>query len=72
MSVRCGCGNPGVPGQRPVPLSGGWGQSPRDCRCWAENPDFQTVYRRENGEWKIVHRHGDGLESDHAPSVGKQ
>jgi ketosteroid isomerase-like protein len=22
------------------------------------------VYRRENGEWKIVHRHGDGLESD--------
>ena len=21
------------------------------------------VYRRENGEWKIVHRHGDGLES---------
>jgi ketosteroid isomerase-like protein len=25
------------------------------------------VYRRENGEWKIVHRHGDGLES-RAPS----
>jgi ketosteroid isomerase-like protein len=22
------------------------------------------VYRRENGEWKIVHRHGDGLASD--------
>jgi ketosteroid isomerase-like protein len=22
------------------------------------------VYRRENGEWKIVHRHGDGLETD--------
>ena len=22
------------------------------------------VYRRENGEWKIVHRHGDGLPSD--------
>jgi ketosteroid isomerase-like protein len=21
------------------------------------------VYRRENGEWKIVHRHGDGLQS---------
>ena len=21
------------------------------------------VYRREKGEWKIVHRHGDGLES---------
>jgi ketosteroid isomerase-like protein len=26
------------------------------------------VYRREDGEWKIVHRHGDGLEADHAPS----
>jgi ketosteroid isomerase-like protein len=24
------------------------------------------VYRRENGEWKIVHRHGDGLESNQA------
>jgi ketosteroid isomerase-like protein len=22
------------------------------------------VYRREDGEWKIVHRHGDGLESE--------
>ena len=30
------------------------------------------VYRRENGEWKIVHRHGDGLESDQPPSAGKQ
>jgi ketosteroid isomerase-like protein len=27
------------------------------------------VYRRENGEWKIVHRHGDGLESGEAPTV---
>jgi ketosteroid isomerase-like protein len=26
------------------------------------------VYRRENGEWKIVHRHGDGLESERPPS----
>jgi ketosteroid isomerase-like protein len=25
------------------------------------------VYRRENGEWKIVHRHGDGLEADQTP-----
>ncbi|MFN2489490.1 MAG: nuclear transport factor 2 family protein [Actinomycetota bacterium] len=25
------------------------------------------VCRRENGEWKIVHRHGDGLSSDHRP-----
>ncbi len=24
------------------------------------------VYRRENGEWKIVHRHGDGLEANQA------
>ena len=22
------------------------------------------VYRREDGEWKIVHRHGDGLATD--------
>ena len=28
------------------------------------------VYRRENGEWKIVHRHGDGLEADSVPSSG--
>ena len=26
------------------------------------------VYRRENGEWRIVHRHGDGLEADRIPS----
>jgi ketosteroid isomerase-like protein len=26
------------------------------------------VYRREDGEWKIVHRHGDGLESEPPPS----
>jgi ketosteroid isomerase-like protein len=26
------------------------------------------VYRRENGEWKIVHRHGDGLESGGVPA----
>jgi ketosteroid isomerase-like protein len=30
------------------------------------------VYRRENGEWKIVHRHGDGLEAEHAPSPSEQ
>jgi ketosteroid isomerase-like protein len=30
------------------------------------------VYRRENGEWKIVHRHGDGLESNRVPAVGDQ
>jgi ketosteroid isomerase-like protein len=28
------------------------------------------VYRRENGEWKIVHRHGDGLEAAQVPSSG--
>ncbi len=27
------------------------------------------VYRREDGEWRIVHRHGDGLESDRPSSV---
>ncbi len=25
------------------------------------------VYRRENGEWKIVHRHGDFLSADQSP-----
>lgn len=25
------------------------------------------VYRRENGEWKIVHRHGDFLPADQSP-----
>ena len=27
------------------------------------------IYRRENGEWKIVHRHGDTLPLDQSPSV---
>jgi ketosteroid isomerase-like protein len=26
------------------------------------------VYRRENCEWKIVHRHGDALEADRLPA----
>jgi ketosteroid isomerase-like protein len=30
------------------------------------------VYRRENGEWKIVHRHGDGLEADQPPSTADE
>jgi ketosteroid isomerase-like protein len=30
------------------------------------------VYRRENGEWKIVHRHGDGLGSEPAPDEDGQ
>jgi ketosteroid isomerase-like protein len=25
------------------------------------------VYRRENGEWKIVHRHGDRVSIDQSP-----
>jgi len=25
------------------------------------------VYRREDGEWKIVHRHGDGLPDEPTP-----
>ena len=28
------------------------------------------VYRRENGEWRIVHRHGDGLEANQPPTQG--
>jgi ketosteroid isomerase-like protein len=27
------------------------------------------VYRRENGEWKIVHRHGDSAPVDESPLV---
>ncbi len=27
------------------------------------------VYRRENGEWKIVHRHGDHPPSDQSPAA---
>ena len=27
------------------------------------------VYRRENGEWKIVHRHGDSAPVDQSPPV---
>jgi len=27
------------------------------------------IYRRENGEWKIVHRHGDALPFDQSPPV---
>jgi ketosteroid isomerase-like protein len=30
------------------------------------------VYRRENGEWKIVHRHGDGLEAGRVPSSNSE
>jgi ketosteroid isomerase-like protein len=27
------------------------------------------VYRRENGEWKIVHRHGDSVPVDESPPI---
>jgi ketosteroid isomerase-like protein len=27
------------------------------------------AYRRENGEWKIVHRHGDGLEAESIDAI---
>ena len=28
-----------------------------------------TVFRREDGEWKVVHRHGDALAGQHAESL---
>jgi hypothetical protein len=28
------------------------------------------VYRREDGRWKIVHRHGDFLPPDESPPAG--
>ena len=30
-----------------------------------------TVFRREDGEWKVVHRHGDALASDSGEVVGQ-
>ena len=31
-----------------------------------------TVFRREDGEWKVVHRHGDPLASEAAGEVAQQ
>lgn len=30
-----------------------------------------TIFRRENGEWRIVHRHGDALTADFGAVVGQ-
>lgn len=30
------------------------------------------IYRRENGDWKIVHRHGDHSMEDHSPPAETQ
>lgn len=30
------------------------------------------VYRREDGEWKVVHRHGDELPVDQSPPTGQE
>jgi ketosteroid isomerase-like protein len=31
-----------------------------------------TVFRREDGEWKVVHRHGDTLASKHAATLAER
>lgn len=40
------------------------GAAPRSSRLRVTH-----VYRREDGEWKIVHRHGDALEANEAPTL---
>ncbi len=30
-----------------------------------------TIFRREEGEWRVVHRHGDPLAADSAAAVGR-
>jgi ketosteroid isomerase-like protein len=30
-----------------------------------------TIFRREDGEWKVAHRHGDALAADSAAVVGQ-
>jgi ketosteroid isomerase-like protein len=30
-----------------------------------------TIFRREDGEWKVVHRHGDALSADSGQAFGR-
>jgi ketosteroid isomerase-like protein len=59
----------------PVTLFGAWLTSSgwddiSHTFSWLASLRVTHVYRREDGEWKIVHRHGDRVPPDQEASAG--